>query len=98
MSNDLMKRLHDLRHQRHHQFYVNHCVADAIQRIEELEAKAMDNFQMYVDANEARLDAEAKLAKGLKAVERLWDDWFVRDLVSSDFYGTLAALKGETDD
>lgn len=35
-------------------------------RIEELEAKAMDNFQMYVDANEARIDADAKLAKAVE--------------------------------
>ena len=30
-------------------------------RIEELEAKNQETFQMYVDANEARIDAEAKL-------------------------------------
>ena len=49
MSDDLVKRL-------------RHDGWEAAERIEELEAKAMDNFQMYVDANEARIDAEAKLA------------------------------------
>lgn len=42
MSDDLMERLHDLHKQatveRSH-FYVGKCVADAIHRIEELEAK-----------------------------------------------------------
>jgi uncharacterized protein YpmS len=38
-------------------------------RIEELEAKHQEAFQMYVDANEARLDAEAKLAKAAVALE-----------------------------
>ena len=42
MADDLVKRLHDLHKQatveRSH-FYVGKCVADAIHRIEELEAK-----------------------------------------------------------
>ena len=45
---------------------------EAKARIEELEAKACDNFQMYVDANEARIDAEAKLAKAVKALDEAW--------------------------
>ena len=36
-------------------------------RIEELEAKHQETFQMYVDANEARIDAEAQAAE----IERL---------------------------
>ena len=36
-------------------------LALAESRIKELEAKNQETFQMYVDANEARIDAEAKL-------------------------------------
>jgi nucleotide-binding universal stress UspA family protein len=32
------------------------------------QGQATENFQMYVDANEARIDAEAKLAKAVEAL------------------------------
>jgi hypothetical protein len=52
--------------------------AEMMDRIEELEAKQQETFQMYVDANEARKDAEAKLseseallAKAMEGLEKL---------------------------
>jgi hypothetical protein len=46
-------------------------------RIKELEAKQQETFQMYVDANEARIDAETKLSESedllAKAVETIDD-------------------------
>ena len=36
------------------------------------QGQASENFQMYVDANEARIDAEAKLSKAVKALDEAW--------------------------
>lgn len=51
MSDDLMERLHDLHKQatveRSH-YYVGKCVADAIHRIEELEAEKMTNTTLFL--------------------------------------------------
>ena len=57
MSDDLINRLRDIQGQ------AGLFASAAAERIEELEAKSREAFQLYVDANEARIDAEAKLAK-----------------------------------
>jgi len=36
------------------------------------ERQASENFQMYVDANEARIDAETSLAKVVEALDEAW--------------------------
>lgn len=45
------------------------------------QGQASENFQMYVDANEARIDAEAKLSESEalleKAVKALDEAWFM---------------------
>jgi hypothetical protein len=44
--------------------------AEMMDRIDELEAKQQKTFQMYVDANEARIDAEAKLSESEALLEK----------------------------
>lgn len=81
----------------------------AVRRIDELEAdlrkmvlnyiaaegQASENFQMYVDANEARIDAEAKLASVIAAyrIEAMRRDGYSHEA----FDQHIAELKGETD-
>ena len=36
------------------------------------QGQASENFQMYVDANEARIDAETSLAKVVEALDEAW--------------------------
>ena len=36
------------------------------------QGQASENFQMYVDANEARIDAETSLAKAVEALDEAW--------------------------
>ena len=36
------------------------------------QGQASENFQMYVDANEARIDAETSLAKAMEALDEAW--------------------------
>lgn len=36
------------------------------------QGQASENFQMYVDANEARIDAEAKMSKAVEALDEAW--------------------------
>jgi hypothetical protein len=52
-----------------------YSITEMTRRIGKLEAKQQETFQMYVDANEARIDAEAKLSESeallAKAVEAL---------------------------
>lgn len=36
------------------------------------QGQASENFQMYVDANEVRIDAETSLAKVVKALDEAW--------------------------
>jgi len=77
-------------------------VAEA--RIQELEAKQQETFQMYVDANEARIDAEAKLSESeallAKAQGALHQIAGKKDY-ADDPWGiartTLAELKGQDD-
>jgi hypothetical protein len=79
-------------------------------RIEELEAdlrkmaldylaaegQASENFQMYVDANEARIDAEAKLAK-VKEAFRINMMHALSDYTHEMFDKDYATIIGETD-
>ena len=62
-------------------------------RIEELEAKHQEAFQMYVDANEARLDAEAKLAvfEGMKMID-------FASYLNSKYLDKIAELTGGKDE
>jgi hypothetical protein len=84
-----------------------HLLKEQADRIEELEAKvreleeykamyegqASENFQMYVDANEARIDAEAKLASVIAAyrIEAMRRDGYSHEA----FDQHIAKLKGE---
>jgi hypothetical protein len=71
---------------------------------DELEAKQQETFQMYVDANEARIDAEAKLSESedllAKAQGALHQIAGKKDY-ADDPWGiartTLAELKGQDD-
>jgi len=82
-------------------------------RIKELEAKQQETFQMYVDANEARIDAEAKLSESeallAKAVGAMDEAWFMLTVPLVNYEpepeepglrrikSTLAELKGQDD-
>ena len=116
MSDDLVKQLHNLHKQatveRSH-FYVGRCVAQAIDRIEELESKlalsegALDvasrswgECQRILEQTEAKLSkSEALLAKALDALDEAV--YFLDMGKSAGVYRivtTLAKLKGGTND
>jgi hypothetical protein len=89
MSDDLKKRLRE-----DCDVFGDWICGEAADRIEELEAKAMDNFQMYVDANEARIDAEAKLAQLVKAATKVHNSyWHSTDGVITGMYELEQALR-----
>ena len=62
-----------------------------------------DLFQAYVDANEARIDAEAKLAKAVEVLNALdatldRNGWHFASIAREGIRATLAELKGENKD
>jgi fumarylacetoacetate (FAA) hydrolase family protein len=52
-------------------------------RIKELKAQHQEAFQKYVEENEARIDAEAKLAKAVEVLT-LWSDKYILALITPD--------------
>ena len=81
MTDDLVKRLRE--GDEFERFMLAKGAADRIEGLEAdlrkmaldylaAQGQASENFQMYVDANEARIDAEASLAKAVKALDEAW--------------------------